>query len=95
MTRISAVLKQLLLYAIVITAVVFCWYNREQLARIRELSLSVVSIILLAYLAAYSLNAAMARLLLQNRGYQAGLWDMLPVADAARQRPVRVEDAVP
>jgi uncharacterized membrane protein YbhN (UPF0104 family) len=81
--RLSAVLKQLLLYGIVTTAVVFCWYNREHLARITELSPLAVSAILAAYLAAYILNAAMAGLLLANRGHTAGLWDMLVMNSAA------------
>ena len=75
--KLSAVLKQLLLYAIVLTAVAFCWYNREHLARIRELSLFATASILMVYLAVFALNARMATLLLHNRGHQAGLAEML------------------
>jgi uncharacterized membrane protein YbhN (UPF0104 family) len=66
-----------LFFGIAITAVVFCWYNREQLARITELTPVAVTAILAANLAAYSLNAAMAQLLLKNRGQESGLWEML------------------
>jgi uncharacterized membrane protein YbhN (UPF0104 family) len=74
---LTAVLKQLLLYGMLLVAVVFCWYNREQLARIRELEAAAMATILLAYLLVFALNAQMARVLLANRGQAAGLWEML------------------
>ena len=79
MEKIKQHAQRILLSALLLFTLGFCWFNRSTLARIFELSLTDLFLILASYLMFYLLAAAMACELLKKRGKHAPLWQMVVI----------------